>query len=219
MSNSSKQRKKIPPPALKRLTKYYAFVQELLEQGVDYISSQQIADRHGLTSSTVRQDLLYLDFTSQSQRGYNTYEFKDALKCVFGADKTWKLAVIGAGNLGQALALHGEFARRGFNISGIFDSDPKKIGQFVGSTKIRSMDEVSVFVQEHGVDVAVIAVPAQAAQDVADLLVASGIKGILNLTLTHIVVPSGVAVVEARIVASLFELSHIIKSAELDGLE
>lgn len=212
MSIMGELRKNIPPSVLKRLTKYYPYIQELREQGVEWISSHQIAERLGLTSSTVRQDLSYIDFSGISQRGYETSGFQQVLCSVLGADISWKLVVVGAGNLGQALALHGEFARRGFNICGIFDSDPGKIGQHVGSRVIQDVRDIPPVVGEKKVDIGVIAVPSGAAQAVADLLVASGVKGILNFTVTHLTLPDRVNVVEARIVASLLELSYAIKN-------
>jgi len=204
-------RKNIPSSVLKRLTHYYAYVQELRDHGMAWVSSQHIAERLGLTSSTVRQDLSHIDFSGISQRGYDTAGFQKALCSVLGADVRWKLVVVGAGNLGQALSLHGEFARRGFNICGIFDSDTRKIGKKVGSSVIRNVRELGGVVGHEKVDIGVIAVPSSVAQGVADLLVASGISGILNLTFAHIIAPARVSVVETRIVAGLLELSHAIK--------
>jgi len=164
----------------------------------------------GLTSSTVRQDLSHLDFSGTSKRGYETEGLFRVLVGVLGADKPWNMVVVGAGNLGRALALHEEFSRRGFHIRGIFDADPGKVGRKLGSLTVRRMDELPVLVPEWGVEMGIIAVPATAAQDVADRLIASGVRGLLNLALTHITVPQDVAIIDSRIVASLLELSHLV---------
>jgi redox-sensing transcriptional repressor len=129
-----------------------------------------------------------------------------------GADAVWSMIVVGAGNLGSALALHEEFGRRGFLLHGIFDTDPRKIGRKFGDFQVQSLDDLPSFVGEKKVDIGIIAVPPAAAQRVADLMIASGIRGLLNLTFSHIVAPRRVSVVDARIVASLQELAHAIKS-------
>jgi redox-sensing transcriptional repressor len=204
--------KDIPAGVIERMTKYLALLDESGARGVEWISSQEIADALGLTSSTVRQDLSHVDFSGISKRGYAVGGLKSALERQLGADEAWRLVMVGAGNLGSALAQHQEFARRGFLLCGLFDSDPAKLGKRFGALPVRSMGELRDFVVAEQVDIGVIAVPAGAAQQVADLLIASGIRGLLNLTLTHISAPRKVAVVDARIVASLQELAHAIKA-------
>lgn len=203
---------KIPQSVLRRLTKYLAHAQVMQARGVDWVSSQEIADALGVTSSTVRQDLTHLDFSGTSKKGYATVGLKDALGTVLGADVAWSMIVVGAGNLGSALALHEEFGRRGFNLCGIFDVDPRKIGRKFGDFRVHPMEDLPAFIGEKKIDIGIIAVPASAAQRVADLMIASGIRGLLNLTFSHIVAPRRVAVVDTRIVASLQELAHAIKS-------
>jgi len=186
-------------------------LQTLCAQGIKWISSQEIADNLGLTSSTVRQDLSHLDFSGVSKRGYETCGLEKVLAEVLGADTKWKMVVVGAGNLGKALALHEEFSRRGFNIVAVFDADPKKIGKKVGNLTVLSQREIPAVVSSKKVDIGIIAVPASAAQGVADVLIMAGVKGLLNLALAHIVAPRRVPVIDSRVVASLLELSHTIK--------
>jgi redox-sensing transcriptional repressor len=202
----------IPASVVTRLTKYLAYGQGLCSSGVQWVSSQELAQNLGLTSSTVRQDLTHVDFHGISKRGYETHGLVRVLGRMFGADQTWKAIVVGAGNLGQALARHEEFQRRGFDICGIFDSDEKKSGRKVGRLVVRGLHDVPSFVGESGAQIGMVAVPAVAAQSVADLLVVSGIKGVLNLSLAHLVVPQHVAVIDSRIIASLLELAHAIRS-------
>jgi redox-sensing transcriptional repressor len=203
---------RIPPSVVRRLTRYLAHIQTLRAGRQEWVSSQDLADSLGLTSSTVRQDLSHLDFSGISKRGYELEGLETILARILGADTVWKVVVIGAGNLGRALATHQDFARRGYKICGIFDADAGKVGTKVASLTVRPMNRLPAFVSRRLVDIGVIAVPAAAAQRVADLLILSGIRGILNLTLTHVVTPGRVPIVDARIVASLQELSHAIRA-------
>lgn len=195
---------------VKRITKYLTFVQGLRAEGVDWVSSQDMADALGLTSSTVRQDLSHIDFHGISKRGYETRGFHKVLAKVLGADTVWNMIVVGAGNLGKALALHEEFPRRGYNVCGIFDNDPRKTGRKVGRFTVRHIRNMPRLIKDGKIDVGIIAVPASAAQSVADMLIISRVRGILNMTLTHIIAPKHIVVIDSRIVASLFELSHAI---------
>lgn len=207
----------IPPSVVKRMTKYLAFVQGLVGGGGEWISSSELADTLGLTSSTVRQDLSHLDFCGTSKRGYETTGLAKVLVKALGADTVWQAVVVGAGNLGRALALHDDFEGRGFRICGIFDSDRQKIGTDVGALSVMGMRELPAFVKKNNVRIGIISVPVAAAQGVADLLIASQVKGLLNLALTHIIAPQSVAVVDTRIAASLLELSYSIKNLQEDG--
>lgn len=120
------------------------------------------------------------------------------------------MLVVGAGNLGRALVLHPEFRRRGFMIRAVCDSDVFKTGLKLRTLEVQRMNQIPQAVKEHAIDIGVIAVPEDAAQGVADLLVEAGVKGLLNLTPTHITAPEGVAVTDARILASLQELTHTL---------
>ena len=205
-------KKSIPPSVVRRLTKYLAHVQSLCQDGVEWVSSLELADALGLTSSTVRQDLSHLEFSGTSKRGYETCGLEKVLRGTLGADTEWRLVVVGAGNLGRALALHQEFARRGFTISGIFDANERLVGHRLGPLVVRSLRDLPQVVTQERVEIGVIAVPAQAAQSVADLLIATGVKGLLNLAHRHIMAPKRAAVIDVRIMASLLELAHAIKS-------
>jgi redox-sensing transcriptional repressor len=207
-----KKRQGIPPSVIRRLTKYLTEVQRLRLTGREWVSSQELAEALDLTSSTVRQDLTHLDFHGVSKRGYQTEGLQRVLARVMGADSVWKMVVVGAGNLGRALALHEEFHRRGFEICGIFDNDVRIIGKKVGRLNILGIRELPKVVGELKIDLGVIAVPPVAAQAVADLLIASGVRGLLNMALAHIVAPTRVCVTDARIVASLLELTHAVQS-------
>ena len=213
MQKKDKGSKAIPPSVVKRLTKYLTQVQCLIARGFEWVSSKELADELGLTSSTVRQDLSHLDFSGISKKGYEVCKLQEVIMGVLGADREWKTVVVGAGNLGKAIALHSEMARRGFVVCAIFDTDEQKVGKKDGPLKIRHPREISQVVKKNCIDLGIIAVPAAAAQDVADNLIDAGVTGLLNLSLTHISVPEGVSVVDTRVVSSLLELTHSIMNA------
>ena len=201
----------IPPSVVRRLTRYLTHIEDLMALGKDWVASRELAEALGLTSSTVRQDLSYLDFWGISKKGYRIPEFRKVLTHVLGVDSEWKLVVIGAGNLGRALVLHDEFRQRGLNICGVFDNDPQKVGKKFGPLIVQRTAALPSFATENHVDIGVISVPAPAAQAIADLLIASRVRGILNLSLRHIVSPAWVSVVDTRIASSLMELCHSLK--------
>ena len=204
----------IPNPVIQRLTKYLVHVQGLREEGVEWVLSQEIAEALTLTSSTVRQDLSHLDFSGVSKRGYETEKLEAALRAALGADEKANVVLVGVGNLGRALALHGELERRGFMMCGVFDADPRVVGKKIGSLQVQGMDELASVVKKRNVDIGMIAVPAASAQEVGERLVAAGVKGLLNLTPAHVRAPQHVSVVDARIVASLQELLYFVRNHE-----
>lgn len=205
--------KRIPQPVVKRLTRYLTQLQALLERGDEWVSSDELADAMGLSSSTVRQDISHLDFSGISKRGYATQGLADVLMRVLGADSPVNVVIVGAGNLGRALALHGNFSRSDIHICAVFDADPKVVGSRIGSIKVRPMRDLPKVVQANNVGIGIIAVPGASAQTVADHLIAAGVAGLLNLASTHILAPRDVAVVDTRILASLRELCYAIKVA------
>jgi redox-sensing transcriptional repressor len=203
---------KIPASVVKRLPKYLSYTQRLRREGVAWVSSMDLGEALGLTSSTVRQDLSHIDFYGVSKRGYSTAGLETALAESLGADREICVVVVGAGNMGRALLLHDEFMRQSFKMCGIFDSDSQLFGEKVGKLLVQGMDKLPETVCGRDVDIGVIAVPQQAAQEVADHLILAGVRGILNMTAAHIVAPKKVPVVDARIVASLQELAYAIKT-------
>lgn len=208
----------MPQPVIRRLPKYLVHVQELREEGVEWASSQDIADALGLTSSTVRQDLSHMDMRGISKKGYETSQLEAMLRQILGADIMHHVVIIGAGHLGRALAEHGAFARRGFEICALFDLDPKLIGSHYGNVEVMSIKDLPQQAAKKNIDIGIIAVPSQAAQEVADQLVKVGVKAILNLAYKHVKAPAGVTVVDARIMESLQELTYVLgKKSEMLG--
>ncbi|MBN2302672.1 MAG: redox-sensing transcriptional repressor Rex [Lentisphaerae bacterium] len=207
----------IPGAVVSRLTKYLTHAQVLRGEGVQWVSSSELGEELGLTSATVRKDLAHVSVGGITNRGYEVTVLCDALLSFLGVDVGWNAIVVGAGNLGKALALHGELFRHGFAICGVFDSDGRKVGMRVGGLTVRPMSELAATIHDERVDIGVIAVPAAAAQSVADLLIISGIRGLLNLSLIHIVAPSNVPVVDGRLVARMLELGHAVRTSAARG--
>lgn len=204
--------KKIPRAVVARLTKYLTYALSLSEEKVKWVSSQEISDALGVTSATIRRDLLHLNISGVTNRGYVVEKLCGELLSFLGADVGWNVVVVGAGNLGKALAMHGDLHRRGFSVCGIFDCDGRKVGTRVGQLNVQSMEELPQVVSKKDVDIGVISVPGASAQNAADILIASGVKGIFNLSLTHIAAPRRTIVVEGRLIAGMLELGHALKS-------
>jgi redox-sensing transcriptional repressor len=214
VDSKDRRNQKIPVAVVRRLTNYLSHTQCLRQAGVEWVSSTELAETLGLTSSTVRQDLSHIDFFGISKRGYSTVGLETALASTLGADRETSCVVVGAGNLGRALAQHEEFSRQGFRICGVFDSNPAMAGKKVGKLLVQGMAELPAMVSGQAVDVGIVAVPFQAAQQVADWLIVAGVRGLLNLTTAHIVVPRKVSLVDARFLASLRELAYAVKISE-----
>lgn len=205
---------RIPPTVVRRLPKYLAHAQRLRQAGIEWVSSAELGEALGQTSSTVRQDLSHIDFYGISKRGYSTAGLEASLAQTLGADHEICCVLVGAGNLGRALALHEEFARQGFKICGVFDCSPGVIGRKVGRLVVQPMSDLPGVVCGQDVDIGIVTVPHEAAQRVADQLILAGVRGLLNLTSAHLIVPRKVPVVDARVVASLRELAYAVKIRE-----
>jgi redox-sensing transcriptional repressor len=205
---------RIPDAVVRRLPKYLTCSQRLRQAGVAWVSSPKLAEALGLTSSTVRQDLSHIDFSGISKRGYSTVGLETCLAVTLGADHEICCVVVGAGNLGRALAQHEEFPRQGFKICGVFDSSPAVVGKKCGKLLVQGMGDLPGVVCGQDVDIGIVAVPHVAAQQVADHLIVAGVSGLLNLTTAHIIVPKKVSLVDARFLASLRELAYAVKVNE-----
>lgn len=195
---------------MRRMVQYLAYLEEKQSSRGEWVSSQEIAEALDLTSATVRRDLLHLNFPGTARRGYEVGALSARLSAFLGLAVKWKVAIIGAGNLGKALALHSAWPRRGFEICAIFDKDRRKVGTRVGGITVQHLDELPATIRTAGIQIAVLAVPASAAQSVADIAIVAGIRGILNLALTHILAPPHVCVFNGRLDANMIALAHAI---------
>ena len=216
---SARRGENLPEPVVRRLPWYLTQVHELHRSGVAWVSSVALADALGLTSSTVRQDLSHLDLTGVSKRGYEVETLERVLRLELGADEVHRVVIVGAGYLGCALALHGDLRERGFEACGIFDIDPEIMGTRVGSMSVRPVDALKTVVRKRNVELGIIAVPADAAQEVADQLVEAGVKGIMNLTYVRLRMDPAVNVVNARLLAGLHELAYIVRKNDARAVD
>jgi len=202
----------LPEPVLRRLPRYLIYVRELADSGQKWVSSVNMSAALGLTSSTVRQDLSHLDLSGVSKRGYEINRLIDVLVQELGVTRSHRVLIAGAGYLGSALALHGSLVEHGFDVCAVMDVDPAIIGSEVGPLKVQPMASMQQVVDDLEIDIGIIAVPANEAQDVADEMVSTGLTALLNLALVHINAPSGVTVSDARIVVGLQELAYDLRT-------
>jgi len=180
---------KIPEMTIRRLSIYTRCLLQLEEDGVKTISSQELAERFNLNSAQVRKDLAYFGEFGVRGIGYYVSVLKAELQRILGLDREWPVALVGLGNLGSALFHYKGFSRQGFRIAIVFDDDPAKAGREIGGVPIVSTRDVAREVKARAIQIAVLAVPADAAQGVADQLVAAGIKAVLNFAPARIRVP------------------------------
>lgn len=211
----SDKEKKVSLVVVKRLPRYYRYLRELLSRGVSRVSSRELSLKMGVTASQIRQDLNCFGGFGQQGYGYNVEQLCQEIGAILGLDRGYKTIIIGAGNLGHALANHTNFAKRGFTLIGIFDSDPNVAGGEINGIKVRHADELADFVKEHNPEIAILAVPKAAVNRVANELVALGVRGLWNFSYTELSLPDSVAVENVHLSDSLMTLSY--KFTNLDS--
>jgi redox-sensing transcriptional repressor len=201
---------KIPEMTIRRLSIYTRCLLQLEEDGVKTVSSQELADRFNLNSAQVRKDLAYFGEFGVRGIGYYVSGLKAELQRILGLDREWPVALIGFGNLGSALFHYRGFTRQGFRIAAIFDEDPSKVVHEVEATPIFAGRDLAREVKARGIQIAIVAVPMEAAQAVADQLVAAGIKAILNFAPARIKVPRDVRLKNVDLSIELETLSFYL---------
>lgn len=200
-----------PYPVIQRLPRYLSHVMELKASDVEWVSSVHLSKALGLTASTIRQDLSHLDLEGVSKRGYRRDELEVALRTELQMDRVHRVAIVGAGHLGRALALHGDLQRYGYAVCALFDVNSDIIGSQVGNLTIHGMDSLAEVVKAKDIDMAILSVPPSAAQDVANHLVDAGVKGLMNLAYCVLQVPEDVILVDVRLLSSLQELAYMMR--------
>lgn len=201
---------------IRRLPRYYRYLGELLENGVERISSSDLSKRMKVTASQIRQDLNNFGGFGQQGYGYNVKFLYHEIGKILGLDKTYNMIILGAGNLGQALANYVRFEKRGFRIIGMFDVNPQLIGKKIRGIEIRMMDELPDFLAENDIQIATLTLPKAAAEEVAVKLVESGIKAIWNFAHTDLHLPDDVVVENVHLSESLMQLSYNITKNQRD---
>ncbi len=186
-------RRRIPEATVARLPLYLRSLLEVAEAKVPTISSERLAELAGVNAAKVRKDLSYLGSYGTRGVGYEVEYLLYEISRELGLTQDWPVAIVGIGNLGHALANYRGFTARGFRVAALLDADPSKVGEVVGELAVRPLDELPQVVAERRVAIGIIATPAAAAQDVADRLVAAGIKSILNFAPAVLAVPEGVS--------------------------
>ena len=202
------EEREISQAVIRRLPRYYRCLGELLEDNVERISSNELSRRMQVTASQIRQDLNNFGGFGQQGYGYNVKYLYTEIGKILGLDIDHNMIIIGAGNLGQALANYTSFERRGFIFKGIFDVNPRLSGVSIRGVPIRMMDELKDFINEHNIDIAVLTIPKAKAVEVAKLLVDNGVRAIWNFAHTDLDLPENVIVENVHLSESLMRLSY-----------
>lgn len=202
------ERKEISKAVISRLPRYYRYLGELIEEGVERISSNELSARMKVTASQIRQDLNNFGGFGQQGYGYNVKYLYTEIGKILGLDRNHNFIIIGAGNLGQALANYASFEKGGFLLKGIFDVNPRLEGVAIRGIPVRMMDELQEFLQENEIEIAALTIPKSKAKEVAELLVDNGIQAIWNFAHTDLNLPKDVIVESVHLSDSLMKLSY-----------
>ena len=201
-------RRRIPEATVARLPVYLQILIEQSESGVESVSSEGLAELAGVNAAKVRKDLSYLGSYGTRGVGYEVEYLVFQIRRELGLDHEWPVVVVGAGNLGQALAGYGGFNGRGFPVAGMVDVDPAKVDTVVAGVRVRPLDELAQIVDAGGISIGVIATPPGAAQDAADRLIAAGVTSILNFAPMVLSVPSTISVRKVDLAVELQILTY-----------
>lgn len=202
--------KKISSAVINRLPRYYRYLGDLLENDINRISSKELSEKMNITASQIRQDLNNFGGFGQQGYGYNVKYLYTEIGKILGLEEDHKIIIIGAGNLGQALANYAAFEKRGFILTGIFDVNPRLEGVAIRGVPIRMMDELKSFVQKNDVEIAVLTIPKEKAIEVANMLVENGVRAIWNFAHTDLNLPDNIIVENVHLSESLMQLSYNI---------
>jgi len=205
---------KIPETTITRLSGYLRVLDELERIGFDNTASYQLAEELDITDSQVRKDLSLFGQFGKPGMGYETARLKREIQKILGLTRKWKVALVGVGNLGNALLAYKGFKRQGFSIVVVFDNDPKKIGKKWAGIVIQDIAQLKPIIRKERTEIGIITVPASSAQGVAELLTKTGIKAILNFAPARISVPKDVRLSNVDLSLSLENLSFFLSRDE-----
>ena len=204
--------REISQAVISRLPRYFRYLGELRDGGIERVSSQELSDIMRVTASQIRQDLNNFGGFGQQGYGYNVDYLYDEIGKILGLHKEHNLILVGAGHLGQALLNYMNFERRGFIFRGVFDSNEQLHGMQIRGIAVRPMDEMEQFVRENDIDIAVLTIPKAGAVEVAEKLVSYGIKGFWNFAHVDLHVPENIQVENVHLSDSLMKLSYNLAS-------
>ena len=193
---------------IKRLPAYYRHLKELEQEGVNQISSQGLGERMGFTASQIRQDINCFGGFGRQGYGYHVSELRMHIGRIMGVDQKHRMIIVGAGNIGSAVALADSFPRNGFETVAIFDSSERKIGTEIGTLKVQDIAELERYLTENAVEIAVLALPVSCAQEMADRLYACGIRGFWNFAPLDVKLPRDAATFNVHLDEGLQVLSY-----------
>jgi redox-sensing transcriptional repressor rex len=202
------EKKEISQAVIQRLPRYYRYLEDLMDQGIDRISSSDLSRRMHLTASQIRQDLNNFGGFGQQGYGYNVKNLHEEIAKILNIDREHPMIIVGAGHLGIALANYTSFRKRGFVIKGIFDSDPKLWGEDIGGLKVAPMEEIESVVKRDNIRLAALCIPKAAAVTVAAKLVSYGVDGIWNFAHVDLELPEHVITENVHLSESLMRLSY-----------
>ena len=208
MINNEKQ---VPAVVIKRLPRYYRYLSELLKLDIKRISSGDLSKKMNVTASQIRQDFNYFGGFGQQGYGYNVEYLYNAIGEILGLNNENRAIIVGAGNLGRALANHDAFERRGFKIIALFDINPDICGKEVNGKKVLPLEELEVFIVENSINIGILTVPSSFVKETADRLVKAGIQGMLNFGYTELESDFGVPVENVHLSDALMTLSYKLK--------
>lgn len=213
------QSKEISPAVIKRLPRYYRYLGELLEHDIVRISSKELSLRMQVTASQIRQDLNNFGGFGQQGYGYNVEYLYTEIGKILGLDQVNNVIIIGAGNLGQALANYSSFEKRGFAMRAIFDVNPRLIGMTVRGIEIKDIEELESFIKENDIQIAALTIPKRKAPMVAKDIVNWGIKAIWNFASVDLSLPEDIIVENVHLAESLMTLSYNIHNKKINEEE
>lgn len=207
---------KVSNAIIRRLPRYRRYLGQLQVKGIKKISSGELSELIGYTASQIRQDLNTFGEFGQQGYGYEVDKLYREINKILGLDREYRTVVVGVGNLGQAITNYTYYYKIGFNIIGLFDKNPEVIGKEINDVTVMDGDLLEDYVRDNDVDIGIICVTRENAQDVADALIKGGVKGIWNFAPVDIVVPDDVALESVHLSDSLHALSFMIKSKQAE---
>ena len=204
-------KKNVSIAVIKRLPRYYRYLSDLLLMDITRISSKELSSRMGITASQIRQDLNCFGGFGQQGYGYNVELLYNEIANILGINNKFQTIILGAGNMGQALAHYGNFEKRGFKTIGLFDVDPKLIGKKINGLEIMHMDTLEDFVSKNRVDIAMLTVPYEYARETAEKVARLGIKGMWNFSPMDLKLPYDMVIENVHLSDSLMVLGYKVK--------
>lgn len=209
------EERKISMAVIRRLPRYYRYLGELLQKGVSKISSRELSEKMNVTASQIRQDLNNFGGFGQQGYGYNVEYLHAEIGKILGLHQNYKMIIVGVGNLGQAIANSNSFSKRGFQLVGLFDVNPRLIGMSIHGVEVQDIDKMESFIKENGVEIAILTMPKAKVKETAENLAKWGIKGLWNFSPLDLFLPDTVQVENVHLSHSLMTLAYKINEAEM----